>query len=138
MLPRLPPQLLFASALLVLASACSDAADGTGRGSASGVNPSGTLGALSEAQRRQLCDFTQNNLHAGTTLQCSGGYTVTTGNYDRKGVDQCARRLDQFPSDCTATVNHAEQCALVTDGDPCDSEASAAACETIVECGNRI
>ena len=138
MFPRLTTRLLFGSALLMPALGCSDTADATGRGTASGVDPSATLGALSEAQRRQLCDFTLNNLHEATTLECLRGYTVTTGSYDREGVDQCARRLDQFPSDCTATVDQAEQCALVTDGDPCDSDASAAACETIVECGERI
>jgi hypothetical protein len=83
-------------------------------GPTSGVDPDKTLGALTSAEKRQLCDW-QAGIHGtyGRSVKCQGGLSV---DYP-KTQSECVQKMP--PATCQATVAEAEACFKVDVADPC-------------------
>jgi len=107
--------------LPAMATGCSTSSSGSGAGR-SGLNGSVTVSGLSDAQRKQFCDWTASlfgGYGKGKTKVCDDAGNVTASfGYDSQA--ECIGKLLPPPG-CPATVAQGEDCQIgLAASDPCN------------------
>ena len=95
--------------LLLSAIGCTGLALGCGD-SGSGISGAKKLNELSVGEATDLCNYIGDLQGPPRTVDCGGGNTYTTEDFDEAG---CTMDLSMFSTDapdCTATVSDAEAC----------------------------
>lgn len=102
--------------------------------SQSGVSGNAAIGTLTDAERRQVCDWMASNYggygQKGTTVQCKEGFSVTPKA--PKSQESCVKDMAKVPSTCKATVSESEDCILYMQANQCGGEKNPPACATLL------
>lgn len=121
-------------ALVAGCSAGSGPVVGMTGSSQSGVSGNAPIGTLSDAERREVCDWIASNYggygQKGTTVQCKEGYSVTPKA--PKSQESCVTDMAKVPSTCRATVSESEDCILYLQANQCGAEKNPPACATLL------
>jgi hypothetical protein len=104
----------------------------------SGVTGSKTIGGLSAADKKAICDWTASLYGGyGGEVQCDegSGFTLTiTGPQD---LTECLAQAAAVPSTCKATVAQVETCTrALSTCDESDDVAATSACTAMMTCVN--
>lgn len=104
----------------------------------SGVAGSKTIGNLTSADTKAMCDWTASLYGGyGGEVVCAGGSGLTLTIIGPKDLTECLAKAATVPSTCNATVAQAEACTrALSTCDESDDAAAAAACTAMMACVN--
>ena len=132
------PAALLLTALFTVTAGCgggsgSGTDGGTMPRATSGVSGTKTVAAITDADRKAICDWTASIYGGyGKTIECGnvGGFDLTI--YGPESQAACVAEAELIPTTCRATVAQAEAC--IKAAADCDDTNDEAACAAIIAC----